>query len=139
MAPIVRIPSEGDQDRRWIIKQVLERGAMGIIVPQVDNAEQAAKVVQAMRYPQRKGGPPPYPEPAGRRGMAGAPRTWGLSVDEYLKVADLWPLNPNGELIAMPMIESVEGISNVGAILDVPGVGGVLRADRPHRPQHGPR
>ena len=33
LAPIVRIPAEGDQDVRWIIKQVLESGAMGIIVP----------------------------------------------------------------------------------------------------------
>ena len=32
LAPIVRIPAEGDQDVRWIIKQVLESGAMGIIV-----------------------------------------------------------------------------------------------------------
>ncbi len=51
LAPFVRIPAEGDQDVRWIIKQVLERGAMGIIVPQVENAAQATKIVQAMRYP----------------------------------------------------------------------------------------
>src|SRR5262245_2214114 len=35
LAPIVRIPAEGDQDVRWLIKQVLESGAMGIIVAQV--------------------------------------------------------------------------------------------------------
>src|SRR5688500_12176930 len=31
LAPIVRVPTEGDQDMRWVIKQVLESGAMGII------------------------------------------------------------------------------------------------------------
>ena len=124
LAPIVRIPTEGDQNVRWVIKQVLERGAMGIIVPQVENAEQATKIIRAVRYPQRRD--TRYPAPSGRRGFAGAPRTWGLSVMEYIEVADAWPLNPEGELFVMPMIENVEGVRNVGAILDVPGVGGVL-------------
>src|SRR5262249_20803326 len=30
LAPIVRVPTEGDQEVRWVIKQVLESGAMGI-------------------------------------------------------------------------------------------------------------
>ena len=124
LAPLVRIPTEGDQDVRWVIKQVLERGAMGIIVPQVENAAQATKVIQAVRYPQRRNAP--YQTPAGRRGFAGAPRTWGLSVLDYIEVADVWPLNPRGELFVMPMIENGEGVSNVEAILQVPGVGGVL-------------
>ena len=124
LAPIVRIPTEGDQNVRWVIKQVLERGAMGIIVPQVENAEQATKIIRAVRYPQRRD--TRYPAPSGRRGFAGAPRTWGLSVMEYIEVADAWPLNPEGELFVMPMIENVEGVRNVDAILDVPGVGGVL-------------
>ncbi len=124
LAPIVRIPTEGDQNVRWVIKQVLERGGMGIIVPQVENAEQATKIIRAVRYPQRRD--TRYPAPSGRRGFAGAPRTWGLSVMEYIEVADAWPLNPEGELFVMPMIENVEGVRNVDAILDVPGVGGVL-------------
>ena len=44
----------------------------------------------------------------------------------YIQVADVWPLNPAGELFIMPMIESADGVKNVGEILDVPGVGGVL-------------
>ncbi len=124
LAPLVRIPAEGDQDVRWIIKQVLERGAMGIIVPQVENAAQATKVIQAVRYPQRRSAE--YPTPTGRRGFAGAPRTWGLSVLDYIEVADVWPLNPRGELFVMPMIENEDGVRNVDAILQVPGVGGVL-------------
>ncbi|MEE2776763.1 MAG: aldolase/citrate lyase family protein [Acidobacteriota bacterium] len=124
LAPIVRIPAEGDQSLRWIVKQVLERGAMGIIVPQVENAEQATRIVQSVRYPQRKESR--FPTPVGRRGFAGAPRTWGLKVLDYLRVADAWPLNPDGELFVMPMIETAEGVVNVTEILAVPGVGGVL-------------
>ena len=124
LAPFVRVPTEGDQDVRWVIKQVLERGAMGIIVPQVENAQQATKIVQAMRYPQRRNSP--HPTPPGRRGFAGAPRTWGLSVMDYLEVADVWPLNPDGELFLFPMIENGAGVGNINEILDVPGVAGVL-------------
>ena len=38
----------------------------------------------------------------------------------------MWPLNPEGELFAMIMIETAEGVKNVNDILTVPGIGGVL-------------
>lgn len=126
LAPVVRIPAEGDQGVRWIIKQVLEGGAMGIVIPAVDTAEQATRIVQAMRYPQPKTSP--YPNPPGRRGCGcSGGANWGLkNPADYVRVADLWPLNPEGELVALPMIESPEGVRNIDAILDVPGVTGVL-------------
>jgi 4-hydroxy-2-oxoheptanedioate aldolase len=126
LAPIVRVPTEGDQDVRWIIKQVLESGAMGIIVPQVENAAQALKIVEAMRYPQPKASK--YPNPAGRRGCGcGGGSGWGLqNPADYVRLADPWPLNPEGELVSFPMIENPEGVKNINAILDVPGVTGVL-------------
>ena len=126
LAPIVRVPTEGDQDVRWVIKQVLESGAMGIIVPQVENAEQALKVIQSMRYPQLKTSK--YQNPPGRRGCGcSGGAGWGLqNPADYVARADVWPLNPDGELIAFPMIENPEGVRNINAILDVPGVGVVL-------------
>lgn len=126
LAPIVRIPPEGDQDVRWIIKQVLESGAMGIVVPQVESAAQALKIIQSMRYPQLKSSK--YQNPAGRRGCGCSGGSgWGLANPaDYVDVADVWPLNPRGELLALPMIETPEGVKNINAILDVPGIGGVL-------------
>lgn len=126
LGPIVRVPTEGDQNVRWVIKQVLESGAMGIIVPHVDNREQTLRIIQAMRYPQRKESK--YPNPPGRRGCGCSGGSgWGLqNPADYVRLADVWPLNPEGELFAMPMIESPEGVKNVNEILDVSGVGGVL-------------
>jgi 4-hydroxy-2-oxoheptanedioate aldolase len=111
---------------RWIIKQVLESGAMGVIVPQVESREQALKIVQSMRYPQLKTSK--YQNPPGRRGCGcSGGAGWGLqNPGDYVARADVWPLNPDGELLAFPMIETPEGVRNVNAILDVPGVGGVL-------------
>lgn len=125
-APIARIPAEGDQESRWIVKQVLETGALGIVIPQVDTKEQAMRIVQSMRYPQRTN--TKYPAPVGRRGSGGPSRTWGYPslTDEYLQKADLWPNNPQGELLAFPQIESPEGVKNINEILDVPGVAGIF-------------
>jgi 2-keto-3-deoxy-L-rhamnonate aldolase RhmA len=38
----------------------------------------------------------------------------------------LWPLNPDGDLLAVVMIESVEGLENLDAIASVPGVGALF-------------
>src|SRR5262245_57906944 len=126
LAPIVRIPAEGDQDVRWIIKQVLESGAMGIIIPQVEDGEQALKIIQSMRYPQLKTSK--YQNPPGRRGCGCSGGSgWGLqNPADYVSLADVYPLNPQGELVALPMIETPKGVKNINQILDTPGVGGVL-------------
>ena len=67
-AVIVRIPATGREldQNIWMVKQVLDVGAHGIIFPTVETAEQALMAIRAMRYPQRLGAPDP--EPAGLRG-----------------------------------------------------------------------
>ena len=104
--PIVRIPYWGEQQYQHLIKQLLSVGAMGIIVPEVETAEQAAKLVETMRYPPQRGAK--YPEPVGKRGCCpgAAPSYWGLTRPEYFRRSDVWPLNPEGELLALVMIES---------------------------------
>ncbi len=126
MTPIVRIPYWGDQEYQHMIKQMLSVGAMGIIVPEVETKEQAAKLVQTMRYPPQRGAR--YPQPVGKRGCCpgDAPHYWGLSRLEYMQRSDVWPLNPDGELLALVMIESRTAIENIDEILEVPGLGGVL-------------
>jgi 4-hydroxy-2-oxoheptanedioate aldolase len=126
LTPIVRIPYWGEQDYQHIIKQLLSAGVMGIIVPEVETKEQALKLVKTMRYPPQRGAK--YPQPAGNRGCcpADAPRYWGLSLHEYFQRSDVWPLNPDGELLALVMIESRTAIKNIDEILSVPGLGGVL-------------
>ena len=124
--PIVRIPYWGEQQYQHLIKQLLSVGAMGIIVPEVETAEQAAKLVETMRYPPQRGAK--YPEPVGKRGCCpgAAPDYWGLSRPEYFRRSDVWPLNPEGELLALVMIESQTAVDNIDEILDVPGLAGVL-------------
>ena len=51
LTPMVRIPQEGDEDFKWAVKQVLDLGGLGVIVPHVDTGEEAVRLVQAARYP----------------------------------------------------------------------------------------
>lgn len=123
VTPIVRIPPNEGQTN-WIAKQVLDIGFYGIIWPHIDTVEDADNAVAAMRYPKVEGRP--LREPFGRRGDAPnrAVTYWGITQQEYYERADLWPLDPKGELLCCLMIESPEGIKNLPAMLEqVPGIG----------------
>jgi 4-hydroxy-2-oxoheptanedioate aldolase len=123
VTPIVRIPPNAGETN-WIAKQVLDIGVYGIVWPHIDTPEQAYSAVAAMRYPKREGHP--KREPFGLRGDAPnrAVRYWGVTQQEYYERADVWPLDPHGELLCMIMIESVKGIKNLPKILEeVPGIG----------------
>ncbi len=124
--PIVRIPTYGRAPNEAIVKQVLDMGAFGIMFPAIENKQQALDAVSAARYPQMKGSK--YPEPIGRRGNGNMPAAWfwGLSRPEYGMRADVWPANPQGELLLFLQIETVDGVKNVDEILSVPGIGVVF-------------
>jgi 4-hydroxy-2-oxoheptanedioate aldolase len=124
MALFARFPPYGKEGALWIAKQALDAGLMGVIFNGIDTPEQATLAVQSMRYPQKRTSK--YQTPPGVRGYgpAAAAWVWGISTAEYERRADVWPLNPDGDLFAIMMIESAEGIKNAGAIAAVPGVGG---------------
>src|SRR5215469_16815534 len=101
-------------------------GLMGIIFNGVDNKEQMTQLIRYMRYPQAESSK--FPNPPGLRGYspANAAFVWGVTPAEYLRHADVWPLNPEGDLLAIPMIETAEGLKNVNEIASVPGVGAIF-------------
>jgi 4-hydroxy-2-oxoheptanedioate aldolase len=127
VTPMVRIPPNGGEMNQWVAKQVLDIGVYGVVWPHVSTVEEARNAVAACRYPR----PPsaPYYEPAGQRGDAPrvAARYWGISQQDYYARADVWPLNPQGEILVVIMCEDVRGIKNLPRILkEVPGIGVVL-------------
>ena len=122
-AVFARFAPYGSENAQWVVKHALDLGLMGVLINNVETVQQAENVVRTMRYmPQRDSR---IPTPRGVRGTAGnAPWFWGISGTEYRRRADLWPLNPQGDLLFWPMIETVEGVNNADAIAQVPGVGG---------------
>jgi 4-hydroxy-2-oxoheptanedioate aldolase len=130
VTPMVRVPCNGSEMNQWLAKQALDIGAYGIVWPRVSTAEEAYNAVAACRYPRPKSAKA-Y-EPAGLRGdyPAHAARYWGLTQQEYYGKADVWPLDPNGEILVVIMCEDVTGIDNLPRILkDVPGIGVVLSGE----------
>jgi len=51
LTPIVRIPQEADEDFRWAVKQVLDAGAYGIVLPHLETKADAIRFVRAARVP----------------------------------------------------------------------------------------
>jgi 4-hydroxy-2-oxoheptanedioate aldolase len=104
VAPVVRT-QEAD------ILRVLDVGASGIQVPQVESAAQAARIVAAAKYP-----------PAGTRGAAFSTRAAGYGFfggDPHIAAS-------NEGTIVVIMVETREGVANLDAILDVPGIDAVF-------------
>ena len=127
LVPMIRIPPNGGEMNQWCAKQALDIGAYGIIWPHISTAEEAYNAVSACRYPRPKSAAA-Y-EPAGQRGDAptAAARYWGVTQQEYYTKADVWPLNPVGEILVIIMCEDVQAIDNLPQILrEVPGIGVVL-------------
>lgn len=92
-----------------LIKRALDAGAHGIIVPQVNTAEDAARAVASAYYP-----------PRGERG-AGLFRAQGYSdtFEAYYKWAET-------EISVIVQIEHHEGVDNLLKIMETDGVDGFL-------------
>ncbi len=124
VTPLVRIPMNGRENLQFLVKQVLDVGAFGIVFPFVSTKEQAENAVKSMRYPPRRNDP--QQEPRGTRGSSPANATWFWGVRNYSQVADVWPLDPQGELLCVLQIESREGVENIEEILSVPGISSIF-------------
>ena len=124
--PIVRIPPNTREQNQWVIKQALDTGVYGLILPHLDTVEGAMSAVRAARYPQVPG--VADFEPQGERGwwQRIAPRYWGLSSTEYYDAADIWPIDPDGNLLLMGIVEEPTGANNLPDILrEVKGIGAI--------------
>jgi 4-hydroxy-2-oxoheptanedioate aldolase len=129
-AVIVNVPVNGTDEatvraNAWMFAQVLATGVHGIMLTHADTPGAIRAFVEAVRLPIHKQGLDKGLN-EGRRGVHGAPtaaQIWGLSQDEYLDKADVWPLNPNGELLLGVKLEDKYALANAEENLKVPGIG----------------
>ncbi len=105
VAPIVRVPS----NNAATIKQALDFGAEGVIVPLLRSAAEAQEAVAACRYP-----------PHGIRGYN--PRdasNFFEQIDDYLKTI-------NERVLVILQVEHIDAVNNLDGILATPGISGIL-------------
>jgi 4-hydroxy-2-oxoheptanedioate aldolase len=119
-AVIVNVPVNGTDEatvraNAWMFHQVLATGVHGILLCHADAPGAVRAFVEAVRFPAN----------GGRRGVHGNPtaaRIWGVTADEYAEKADVWPLNPKGELLLGLKLEDKYALENAEANAKIPGV-----------------
>jgi 2-keto-3-deoxy-L-rhamnonate aldolase RhmA len=97
------------------IAKQLNVGTSIIVFVGVESAKEVEQGLAAMRF-KSKGGTRPDD-------VGSAPAFWGMSEKDYREKADLWPLNPKGELVNWTIVESKEGLAHVREIAAVQGIG----------------
>jgi len=103
LVPLVRVPAT----EYHFIARALDMGSAGIMVPMVESAEQAKRIVEFAKYP-----------PVGRRGAA-----FGIAHDNYsggdtlAKIAEA-----NRETLLIAQVETAAGVKNVNEIAAVDGI-----------------
>ncbi|BBU53755.1 2,4-dihydroxyhept-2-ene-1,7-dioic acid aldolase [Mameliella alba] len=91
------------------MKRLLDIGAQTLVVPYVQNAEEAAEAAAAVAYP-----------PAGIRGVAGMTR-----ASSFGRIAD-YHATARDELCLIVQVETVEAMAQIEAIAAVPGIDGIF-------------
>jgi len=115
--PNISRPDQPADPAKYVanISRQLNAGVTTISFVEVDTAEELRQGIAAMRFAS-KGGTRPDD-------IGSAAKYWGLSESEYRKKADVWPLNPGGELVVWAIVETKEGLANVREIAQVKGLG----------------
>src|SRR6185312_1825119 len=103
IAPIVRVP----YGELTMATRVLDGGALGIVIPHVDTAEEAKEIADKLRYP-----------PRGHRSVGG-----GQAQFDYtpMPLAEMTTKSDDNTLITV-MIETPKAVENAEAIAAVPGI-----------------
>jgi 4-hydroxy-2-oxoheptanedioate aldolase len=128
-AVITTLPVDGSSEavmraNAWMVRQVLATGVHGILLCHAEAAGAVGAFVESCRFALHTLG-----QDAGlgegRRGAGGqasAAKVWGIDPVEYIRRADPWPLNPEGELLLGLKVENRRALANAGETLAVPGV-----------------
>jgi len=121
--PVLGLDEAGMRANSWVVQQVLAAGVHGILLCHARSPEAARVFVEAARYP--------FAEKAGGLGQgfrgsgsqSYAAQIWGIPANDYLRKADPWPLNKEGEILLGVKIEDSYALENAEKTARVPGIG----------------
>lgn len=136
--PLLGLDEDSFMGGSWMIQQTLAQGVHGIHLSRARDPEAVKRFVQSARYSIHKQKVDVLG--TGIRGWGShkfAAWVWGLEEEEYLRKADVWPLNPNGELMLGIKIEDPEALKNAEESVAVPGICFAEHGPRDHGFSHG--
>jgi 4-hydroxy-2-oxoheptanedioate aldolase len=107
----------------WVAQQVMAAGVHGILLCHAENPEAVKILVESLRYPfaPKHAGLDTGIRGNGSQGFAS--QIWGLPPNEYMRKADVWPLNKEGEVLLGLKIETPMAADNAEKTTRVPGIG----------------
>ncbi len=122
--PVLGLDEASMRANFWVVQQVLASGVHGVILCHARSEAAVRVFVAATRYPfhQQKVGEGLEEGLRGSGSQDYAASIWGISAKEYLRVADAWPLNPEGELLLGIKIEDRHALESAEATTRVPGI-----------------
>jgi len=128
-AVIATLPVDGSSEavvraNAWMMRQVLATGVHGILLCHAETPGAARAFVESCRFALHTAGLD-RGLAVGRRGAGGqrsAAKVWDIEPVEYIRRAEPWPLNPEGELLLGLKIENRRALANAGETLQVPGI-----------------
>jgi 4-hydroxy-2-oxoheptanedioate aldolase len=103
VAPVVRVP----WNEPGIIGRVLDGGAVGVVIPMIDDVASAKRAVAAGRYP-----------PVGRRSFG--------PLRARARQGTAYRFEPDDGTLIIPMIETASGLEQAAAIAALPGIDALL-------------
>ena len=125
-AVIVTLPIAGTTDalraNAWMIQQTLAAGVHGILLCNAESPEAARLMIEAARYPFAPRVEGLAQGTRGNGSQAYASSIWGVTPQEYMRIADPWPMNPDGEFMFGLKIENPRADANVETSVRVPGI-----------------
>ena len=101
--PLIRVP----ENNQSYILRALEIGSHGILVPQIENQNEASQAIQSMFY-----------SPMGNRGVSAFTRASGFNaMGEKGR-----NLSVNDKILSILLVESAEAINNIEEIIEIDGI-----------------
>jgi 4-hydroxy-2-oxoheptanedioate aldolase len=120
--PVLGLDEPSMRANYWVVQQVLAAGVHGVLLCHARSPEAARVMVEASRYPFA---PKVEGLDQGFRGSGSqsfAAEIWGIPGNEYLRRADPWPLNKEGEILLGLKIEDSYALTNAEKTTKVPGI-----------------
>ncbi len=130
IVPVLGLDAETFKGGSWMVQQALAQGVHGLHLCRAQSPEAVKLFVAAARYPFQTSDANHLEGVRGWGSQKFAAWVWGLDDKEYLKKADVWPLNPDGEIMLGLKIEDKMALKNASASLAIPGIAFA---------EHGPR